>query len=417
MKRLFWNGRFWSGAALGLVLSAAACTEGPTSVDDGSSSAARSGLTAEVSSGSGQSGAPGTTLAQQPAVRVQTMFGKPAAGVLVRFTVTQGGGSIERAEALTNEFGIATAGSWRLGTTAGANEVQAQVTTLPVVRFTATAVAAPVIPPPVVGNYSISVRYVGTATTRQRQAVSAAVARWQSVIVSDLPNVSMNVAAGSCFPEQPAMNEVVDDLVLYVAFNEIDGAGKVLGSAGPCYIRTETGLPIIGYLQLDGADLQLMETSGSIDDVVLHEIGHVLGIGTLWSRGSLLTGAGTDDPFFSGTNAVSAYKTLGGTHVGVPVENTGETGTRDGHWRETVFGNELMTGYIAGSNNPLSSMTIASLRDLGYGASTSTAATYTLGGTRSGIVEGGIDLRGREKHIKPKYRVDRMGRKERIDDN
>src|SRR5688500_8666158 len=98
MTRFFWNRRFWSATALSVVLVASACTDGPTAVDGGAS-AARGGLTAEVSSGTGQTGAPGTTLAQQPAVRVLTMAGKPAEGVLVRFTVTQGGGSIDRAEA------------------------------------------------------------------------------------------------------------------------------------------------------------------------------------------------------------------------------------------------------------------------------------------------------------------------------
>src|SRR5687768_7274830 len=157
MTRFFWNRRFWTASALGLAVVASACTEGPTSTDAGLSSA-RGGLTAEASSGTGQSGAPGATLAQQPAVRVLTMAGKPAAGVLVRFTVTQGGGSIERAEAMTNEYGIAMGGSWRLGAAAGTNEVQAQVSTLPVVRFTATAVAPPVTPPvqpPTTGAYSI----------------------------------------------------------------------------------------------------------------------------------------------------------------------------------------------------------------------------------------------------------------------
>jgi hypothetical protein len=29
----------------------------------------------------------------------------------------------------------------------------------------------------------------------------------------------------------------------------------------------------------------------------------------------------------------------------VPVENSGGSGTRDAHWRESEFGNEVMTGY------------------------------------------------------------------------
>src|SRR5258708_39129929 len=36
------------------------------------------------------------------------------------------------------------------------------------------------------------------------------------------------------------------------------------------------------------------------------------------------------------------------------------------HFRESVFGNEVMTGYLNNGANPLSRVTIASLADLGY---------------------------------------------------
>jgi hypothetical protein len=51
---------------------------------------------------------------------------------------------------------------------------------------------------------------------------------------------------------------------------------------------------------------------------------------------------------------------------GVPVEQDGGPGTRDSHWDEEIFGNEIMTGYINNSDNYLSQMTVASLDDLGY---------------------------------------------------
>jgi hypothetical protein len=50
----------------------------------------------------------------------------------------------------------------------------------------------------------------------------------------------------------------------------------------------------------------------------------------------------------------------------VPVENIGGPGTRDGHWRESVLRNELMTGIINAGANPLSALSLVSLRDLGY---------------------------------------------------
>ena len=52
--------------------------------------------------------------------------------------------------------------------------------------------------------------------------------------------------------------------------------------------------------------------------------------------------------------------------AGVQVEQDGGAGTRDSHWDEETFGNEIMTGYINISGNYLSDMSIASLGDLGY---------------------------------------------------
>ena len=71
-----------------------------------------------------------------------------------------------------------------------------------------------------------------------------------------------------------------------------------------------------------------------------------------------------------------------GTNVpsAVPVENTGEEGTRDSHWRETVFVNELMTGFVGNAGNPLSALTIASLADMGYTVNLAAAEPYTLPG-------------------------------------
>jgi len=271
----------------------------------------------------------------------------------------------------------------------------------------------PVTPPPTTGAYSITVRYVGTPSARQRGAVEAAVARWQSVITSDLVNVPVTAAAGTCFPTQPAVNETVDDLLLFVDFAGIDGAGKVLGSAGPCYIRTGSNLPLLGYLKLDADDLWTMEQAGTLDDVVLHEIGHVLGIGTLWGSVELVSGAGGADPGFTGAKGMAAYRGMGGMLAAVPVENTGGTGTRDSHWRESVFGSELMTGYIGASGNPLSALTIASLQDLGYGATTAAATTFSLVRAQAGV-RGGTELHGRERIVRPKYRVDARGRKEAL---
>ena len=118
--------------------------------------------------------------------------------------------------------------------------------------------------------------------------------------------------------------------------------------------------------------------NGTFTAVVLHEMGHTLGIGTLWDIGrNLLTGAGGSNPRYTGARGVAEWSALGGTSS-VPVENTGGAGTADSHWRESVFDTELMTGWIDSPPIPMSAMTVSSLGDLGYAVDRDTADAYSL---------------------------------------
>jgi hypothetical protein len=115
--------------------------------------------------------------------------------------------------------------------------------------------------------------------------------------------------------------------------------------------------------------------------VIIHEMGHALGFGTIWTSRGLLAGGGGTDPTFSGSGALTQFNAAGGTGYGgakVPVENTGGPGTADAHWRESVFGNELMTGFISSSGDPLSKVTVASMGDLGYTVNVANAEPYVL---------------------------------------
>ena len=132
-------------------------------------------------------------------------------------------------------------------------------------------------------------------------------------------------------------------------------------------------------MAFDTADLKKMEQEGTLVDVIIHEMGHVLGVGTIWGMKGLLKKGGTVNPTFTGKNARREYGVLRGSGPkDVPVENTGGQGTADSHWRESVFRNELMTGFVAGADNPLSRMTIASLQDLGYVVDMNAAEPYSL---------------------------------------
>jgi hypothetical protein len=361
-----------------------------------------------VAGASAQTALVGNTVPAAPAVVVRDGNGNVMAGQTVTFAVTAGGGSVANSTTTSNAQGVATAGAWTLGPSAGTNVVEARMAGVAPVQFTATATAL-TQPPGTNSPYAVTVRYLATPSARQQLAVSNAVARWQTVLTRDLADIPVNAPVNSCFTGQPAINERIDDILIMVELIEIDGVGKVLGEAGPCYVRSDNGLPVVGHLKLDAADLRAMETNGTIDDVVLHEIGHVLGIGTLWPDKGLLQGAGTADPGFLGANAISEYRNLGGALASVPVENTGSVGTRDGHWRESVFGNELMTGWVTRGGNPLSALTIASLIDLGYGANSSAASGYALSSSSSSSYS--VKL-GHEVMKRPKFKIDRRGRKE-----
>ncbi len=88
-------------------------------------------------------------------------------------------------------------------------------------------------------------------------------------------------------------------------------------------------------MSFDIADLAQMEADGTLHDVIAHEMGHVLGVGTVWDLKGLLVGAGTANPTFVGPEAMAEFGALlgDGEAQPVPVENTGGPGTSDGHWR------------------------------------------------------------------------------------
>jgi hypothetical protein len=216
-------------------------------------------------------------------------------------------------------------------------------------------------------EFVIDVRFGGGLTPPQQDAFGVAAQRWSEVVVGDVPDI----ADGS---------ETIDDVVIDADGVPIDGPGQVLGRAGPTILRPGSFLPARGIMSFDTADLARMEEDGSLARVIMHEMAHVLGLGTIWDRLGLLQGAGGDDPTFTGAAAMREYAALRGAAepLPVPVANTGGAGTRDAHWRETVFGNELMTGLLDTGANPISRVTVASLEDLGYQVDLAAADAYAL---------------------------------------
>ena len=136
--------------------------------------------------------------------------------------------------------------------------------------------------------------------------------------------------------------------------------------------------PYWGLMEFDTDDLEMLDAQGRLGDVILHEMGHVLGLGGNW----LLNGLVDDplfDPRYTGSAGVAAYRELGGSGA-VPLEAGGGLGTAWGHWRETTFDRELMTGYLDAGTQYLSRLSVAALADQGYGVSLDAADDYELPG-------------------------------------
>ena len=234
------------------------------------------------------------------------------------------------------------------------------------------------------GDYDIDLRFLSSLSPSVQQAFVDAVARWESVVIGDLPDVPVNVPSGWCFQGQPAIDETIDDLLIFADVTFIDGPGGILGRAGPCAIRSANKLTVFGLMQFDEDDLSELEAQGTLGNVIVHEMGHVLGFGTVWEVLGFLADPslrGGTDPHFTGPRAIAAFDGLGVAGYSgakVPVENTGGPGTADGHWRESVLDNELMTGWLNPGSNPLTELTVESLWDMGYSVDLDAADNFAI---------------------------------------
>ncbi len=205
------------------------------------------------------------------------------------------------------------------------------------------------------GQFDIVIDLPAGLSASDTAAFDAAEAKWESIIRGDLPDVIVaNVGT-------------IDDLVITVTVTAIDGPGGVMGQTGIDVQRTGSFLPAMASITIDSADLAAIEADGSLSDVILHEIGHALGFGTVWAQQGLIVSAGTSNPRFIGAQATGEYdRIFRSTEPNVPLENVGGTASAGLHWRESIFGNELMSSVIGAGSNPLSRVTVAALADMGY---------------------------------------------------
>lgn len=231
------------------------------------------------------------------------------------------------------------------------------------------------------GRFNITLKYafqdIFPVNERQKEVFEQAAARWERIIIKDKP--SFTGALPSAFDEEPFFDDfpplvdgTVDDIIIEVVLAPIDGPGRILGQAGPRFVRTSDFLTLSGVMFFDVADLGFLDQLDLFEEVIVHEMGHVLGVGTLWnvapSFDRTLREGSDFNPFFAGKQANVFWNAEGGEGK-LPIEGIQErVGTRFSHWDEDVLDNELMTGFLNLGENPLSRITAGSVRDLGYGA-------------------------------------------------
>lgn len=369
-------------AALAIAASAACKDKGPTGPPPGTGIPTKVVEVGATSRSAFANGVVGGTIT----VAVQDTFSKPVAGQIVQFSVVLGGGSlVGNLVDTTDASGQATAPAWRLGKSANGPNMQ-----------TLRAISGPLNPldinATVLTSYNIVVRFFDAAsmTPAQQGLFTAAAQRIMGIVTSDVSDVqftNQDISTSCNVPGQAPLTEIVDDIVIYATISNIDGPGQILASAGPCFIRTgatNNKIPVMGVMKFDINDIGTLSGNGSLQEVITHEMMHVLGLGSLWGSSyfNFVNGSGTADPQYNAPAAKAACQGVGGVGTcanGVPLEGPpAGPGTRESHWRESSLTNELMTGFINTSPNPLSSITIGGLQDMGYTVNAADNDSYNL---------------------------------------
>lgn len=217
--------------------------------------------------------------------------------------------------------------------------------------------------------------------------------RWSKIIAGSEGSLSRTVLPGSenlCGQgTNLGSDEVLDHLRIIVSTSEIDGEGGVLGQATPCII--EGSFVLTGFMFFDEADVVSLSNNNQLNAVILHEMAHVLGIGSLWRDEGLIidlvaNADNTRQPKYIGASGVAQFQLLAEDDQidFVPVENGftknafngAGSGSVNVHFDEDDLLFELMTFRVAVVDQPLSTITIGCLEDLGYVVDFTQADTF-----------------------------------------
>ncbi|MGH7605144.1 MAG: leishmanolysin-related zinc metalloendopeptidase [Gemmatimonadaceae bacterium] len=346
---------------------------GTTTISFAANAAAGPLQSFNILSGNNQSAFAGTSPAQPVVLAPVDQYGNNLDAQVANFSVLQGGGSLAAPTASSSADGTITMPRFTLGGSALPQQAAATLGS-----HTVTVSAA------VRSSYVIDVRFWGTAMSADQQALfTKSAARIRGIVVGSLPTVdATGTDPAICgVSGLPVLAESIPGLIIYASIQPIDGQGNLVAQSAPCVTRGASDLrTAIGVMKLDAADVNTISTT-VLQDIVTHEMLHILGVGSSWSKDGLLINFNSAIVAYIGTSGIAGCRAAGGIvscMSSVPVENTGGSGTANSHWRETVFGSELMTGYVNIGEMPLSILTVRSLGDLGYSINPAGADPYII---------------------------------------
>lgn len=128
-----------------------------------------------------------------------------------------------------------------------------------------------------------------------------------AIVTEDLPDHEFTEGwSGTCGSQsiEISAGDRIDDLRIYVKKERLSVG--TLGLGGPIALREASRLPVLGCMGLDRSHADLLVTG-------LHEITHVLGVGSLWSEFGYFQNPTHGGQHFNGPLAIAAFAAAGGS--------------------------------------------------------------------------------------------------------
>jgi hypothetical protein len=234
-------------------------------------------------------------------------------------------------------------------------------------------------------NYTFDTE--GAFAPERRSVLEAAARAWQGVILSEFEDIPAGTMLRARHPEHPGeagMNfpapDAIDDMVIFVGFGDIDGSGpgtvraqsssSFAGDVADAVLlqkllarRDQIPFqPWVGNISFDFAENWFYDpTPDTADDLPpeesdfmttsLHEIGHLLGIGTSAAWDGFVV-----DNHFTGPHAVALH--------GGPVPVSADLAHVDAVALQEI--DLMMAGTASGQRLHITPLDLAILEDLGY---------------------------------------------------